>query len=226
MRRLLLISLVAASMTSAAHADVNVNVNGRTVVHRVPGHGFSLELPLNWKVGTEFLHTTTYQAFRRRSPIFAQEYQSMLHTAARKGVWFIAVDASRRALVHATRELDVSHGLFPTIFVVPGRVLGPVPLWPAGAVVPTSWSGHTPDQAASAYCNPKPAPGESCRFTFTTAAGRLGVVMRRDARRPAGRPALILGWSSGVGVDGAGQSLEPVPAAAFDLGWSSLRYDR
>jgi hypothetical protein len=108
---------------------------------------------------------------------------------------------------------------------VSGRVLGPAPLWPAQVVVPLSWSGHTPDQSPSTYCNPRPAPGDACRFSFTTPAGRLGVVLRRARGRLPGRPALFVGWAGGIAVDAAGQPLEPAPSEAFDSAWSSLRYD-
>jgi hypothetical protein len=190
----------------------------------VPEHRFSLELPGNWVTGSAFLRSSTFAAFTRRSPIFAREYRAMLQAARRNRVWFIAVDASRTALARATRLLGPSRGLFPTIFVVPGKVLGPAPLWPAHVVTPASWSGSTPDQGPGVYCNPRPAPGDACRFTFTTAAGKLGIVLRRAARRLPGRPALFVGWAEGVAVDSAGQGLEPAPAPAFDDAWSSLRY--
>lgn len=194
------------------------------VVHPVPRHGFSIELPANWSVGSAFLTTPAFREFSRRTPGFAREYEQMIHAALSKGIWFIAFDASPEALEHATRRLDRSYGLFPAIFVVAGRVSRPVPLTPAKTVVPRDWIGYAADQAPYTYCNPKPLPGEACRYTFSTYAGHLGMIERRAAGRPAGRPALFVGWAGAVDVDSLGHAIAPGNTPAYDLAWASLHY--
>jgi hypothetical protein len=197
------------------------------IEHHVAQHGFSIELPASWSIGTAFLATPTFREFRRRTPGFAREYVEMLRAAPRRGIWLIAFDGSPIALAHATRKLDRSYGLFPTIFVVAGRVSQPVPLAPATSVVPRDWAGYGADQAPYTYCNPKPLPGEACRYTFSTYAGHLGMIERRAARRPAGRPSLFVGWAGAVDVDALGHGIAPrTMPPAYDLAWTSLRYNR
>jgi hypothetical protein len=215
--------LPASVCVTAPAARATTMVPPSWPTHRDTAHGFEVRLPPGWKAGTTFLRAAAFRRFRARDPRLARQYETMLRSAAKNGVWFVAVDTSSFALSHALNQSAGSYGLFPVIFVMPERLARTPYSGAATKVVPTDWHGRLPDPNRS-NCEATFSRLPICLDVFPTFRGDLYIDLWHVTRRPVGRTPLVAGFARGQNIDATGALLSQPSQTVWETARELVRY--